>query len=272
MRQFFLALGVLALIYFLLVASSIGPAPGFLYFWLILALSCFAASLLLRWLRRHQRRLPYWLRACVITVGVVGLGLFGWIQYRILSQFTAEVPQNLPVILVLGAQVYPDRTPSPILADRLERALSYLEEAPDAVAVTSGGRGSDEPCPEGEAMADWLESRGIPPSRLSAETASRNTSENIRLSEPLLRAAAGSEPFRCGIVTSNYHGLRALALAAAAGWDEVHLIPAPSDPLLLPHNLVRESFALLKDLVVGNLSSLPSQAKAIPAERRGMLE
>ncbi|MDI9499066.1 MAG: ElyC/SanA/YdcF family protein [Bacillota bacterium] len=258
MRQFFLALGVLALIYFALVALSIGLAPGFLYFWLILALSCFAASLLLRWLRRHQRRLPYWLRASIITVTIAMLGLFGWVQYRIISQFTAEVPQDLPAILVLGAQVYQDRTPSPILADRLERARVYLEEVPTAVAVTSGGRGPDEPCPEGEAMADWLESRGVSASRLSTETASHNTAENIRFSEPLLRAASGSESFRCGIVTSNYHGLRALALAMAAGWDETYLIPAPSDPLLLPHNLVREAFALLKDLVVGNLTSLPS--------------
>ncbi|MDI9468915.1 MAG: YdcF family protein [Bacillota bacterium] len=256
MRQLFLVLGTASLIYFFLVALSIGTAPGFLYFWLFLALFCFGISLMLRWLRRHQRRLPCWLRRSLITVSAAGLLLFGWIQFRIFSQFAAKAPADLPVILVLGGQVYPDRTPSPILSDRLESARLYLEAVPEAVAVTSGGQGRDEPCPEGEAMAEWLCSKGIAATRLITETASRNTYENIRLSEPLLRAAAAPNAFRVGIVSSNFHGLRALGLAANAGWEEIYFIPAPSDPLLLPHNLMRETFALLKDLLVGNLSGL----------------
>jgi uncharacterized SAM-binding protein YcdF (DUF218 family) len=55
------------------------------------------------------------------------------------------------------------------------------------------------------------------------------------------------------IVTSNFHVTRGLALARKQGLTEAYAIAAPSTPLFLPNNMLREFFGLSKDFLLGNL-------------------
>ncbi len=92
----------------------------------------------------------------------------------------------------------------------------------------------------------------IAPQRIIKEEASRNTYENILFSGQLF----DMEEAEVGIVTSNFHVFRALCLARAAGYQNVCGIAARSHFGVLPNNMLREFFGVLKDFAVGNLGIL----------------
>ena len=58
---------------------------------------------------------------------------------------------------------------------------------------------------------------------------------------------------RVGVLTSNFHVLRAKAIARNIGFTNVGSVSVPSDPVLFLHLCVRECFAVLKDQFVGNM-------------------
>lgn len=156
-------------------------------------------------------------------------------------------------ILVLGARVREDGA-SRVLRYRLERAVHFLREHPETTVIVSGGRGSDEPCTEAEAMRDCLIKNGIDGARILLEDRSVNTSQNIRFSADVIRGRGDSvEQADVGIVTSNFHMFRALKLAKKAGYRHVYGIPAKSTPFFLPNNVFRESLGIVKDWLCGNL-------------------
>ena len=98
-------------------------------------------------------------------------------------------------------------------------------------------------------MAAYLTRRGVSPDRIIQESNSTNTVQNIVFSLELI----GSVDRRIGIVTNNFHVFRATRLARKAGAQHVEGIAAYSTLWNLPNNLLRESFAVIKDFAVGNL-------------------
>lgn len=58
---------------------------------------------------------------------------------------------------------------------------------------------------------------------------------------------------RVGIVTSNFHVLRAKGIAKKIGISDISGIASKSDPVLFLHFCIRECFAILKDKFVGNM-------------------
>ena len=58
---------------------------------------------------------------------------------------------------------------------------------------------------------------------------------------------------RVGVLTSNFHVLRAKAIARNIGFTNVGSVSVPSAPVLFLHLCVRECFAVLKDQFVGNM-------------------
>jgi uncharacterized SAM-binding protein YcdF (DUF218 family) len=133
---------------------------------------------------------------------------------------------------------------------RLDRAYEYAVENPETVIIISGGQGSNEPASEASVMKDYLIGRGIDESRILMEDQSTNTSENLQFSSQLYEDLSGS---RVGIVSSNFHIFRALAIAKKCGYTDVTGIPADSVMLYLPNNMIRETVGLLKDFLMGNL-------------------
>jgi uncharacterized SAM-binding protein YcdF (DUF218 family) len=65
-------------------------------------------------------------------------------------------------------------------------------------------------------MADYALSEGVPESDMLLEDRSRNTEENIRFSAELMRSDAEGisqeKTYRCAVVTSSYHLMRALMI------------------------------------------------------------
>lgn len=79
-------------------------------------------------------------------------------------------------IVIMGAAVRRNRTPSDALRYRLEegRALYNQGRAP-CIIVTGGGEGDYL---EADVMAEWLEEHGVPPSAIIRETSAANTRDS----------------------------------------------------------------------------------------------
>ncbi|WP_258934369.1 YdcF family protein [Nesterenkonia pannonica] len=144
-------------------------------------------------------------------------------------------------VVVLGAGLVNDQVP-PLLAGRLDQGWEAQRRYGAPLLITSGGQGDDEPVPEGRAMRDYLIDRGAEPDRVIAETASRNTAENLELSRALL-----SDPHApVLVVTSSYHVFRAALLTRQLGM-RAHVIGSGTAWYFLPSAVIREFIGILRD-------------------------
>lgn len=235
MTYVLVALGVLSIAYGALMAA-LYPAGGFFLVWVVLG-----AALLVAW------RVPR-ARLAISAVCLAGLLAAGALSALILTTAVAVPPAGLDNIVVLGAALRPDGTPSEALRYRLDAALAYLEENPGTTCVVSGGQGPDEMRAEADAMADYLVAHGLDEGRIIREARSRTTEENVRFSAELLAPGAS-----VAVVTNDFHLYRALRIAQKNGLPGVHGLAAPSNPLYLPQAMLRECAAVVKDALLGNL-------------------
>ena len=146
-------------------------------------------------------------------------------------------------LVVLGAGVN-GTTPSRSLRERLDAALNYLNNHPDAVAIVSGGQGNGEDISEAACMYIYLTGKGIDPDRVWMEDQATSTIENLKFSLELIEARTGNSPKKLAIVSSEYHLYRA-NLFASQLTISAELVPAKTEviPLRLNYYL-REVFAV----------------------------
>ena len=249
MNTALLVLGVAAAAYGVAMAV-LYPAGGFFVLWFLLA----AGLLGVWWARRTGvwQRAATWVRRAVCGVAVAAL-LAGGVGCAVI--FSAAAPSTwgttpFDYVIVLGAGLNADGTPSETLAYRLDAALAYLDAPGNegTRCVVTGGQGGDEPRTEASAMAMYLQERGIASDRIILEERATSTVENLRFSRELVPAGV-----RVGVVTNDFHLFRALRIAQREGFSGVVGLPAPVNPLYQPHNVLRECLVLAKDAVLGNL-------------------
>ena len=148
-------------------------------------------------------------------------------------------------LIVLGCQVR-GTEPSRMLRQRLDAALDYLNEHPDAIAIVSGGKGPGEDISEAECMSAWLTAAGIDPGRIILEDQATSTMENLRFSLALMEPNS-----TVAIVSNEFHLYRAGQMAQKLGL-EAALIPASTElPILLASYSLREIFAVWKFHIFG---------------------
>ena len=139
------------------------------------------------------------LLAVLITGGYI---LFGSLSTR--EQFT--------YMIVLGTTV--DGTdPSPMLNDRIEAAARYMEENPQVIAVVTGGKADENNISEAQCMFNGLTALGIDADRILMEDQATSTAENFKFSVALLEEELGRCPQNIGILSSEFHLLRASMIA-----------------------------------------------------------
>ena len=165
-------------------------------------------------------------------------GLMGFVYYQ-----ETHLPPvgDSDVIIVLGAQVKPDGTPSVALERRLTAAQESYQTDRQLIIVC-GAQGANEPRAEGDVMRDWLIARGVPQEDVVAETASFNTRENLTYAKAIMESR-GLE--RALVVTSDYHVARALELCRQTGITAVGK-GSPSKPEYFIKNHFREGLSWIK--------------------------
>jgi hypothetical protein len=114
---------------------------------------------------------------------------------------TVSSDEKADFILVLGCGIFPDGSLTQTLQNRLDAALEYYNQHPDAVFVVSGGQGPKEPVPEATAMKNYLMSKGIPEEKILTESKSTSTNENMKFSKQIIEERFGQIDAKTVIAT-----------------------------------------------------------------------
>lgn len=192
------------------------------------------------------RRLIGWFTALL----VIGMLAACVTEYFIIRASFGSPSEDVTYLVVLGAKVRPDG-PSVSLWDRIYGAYDYLNAHPDTIAVVSGGQGNDEVISEAQCMYDELVKLGISPERIWMEERSSNTRENLTFSLNLIEEKTGSRPGKLGVLSSEYHMLRAGMVAKSCGVEFVG-VPAHTSRISQQINhFMREIAAVWKYAILG---------------------
>lgn len=174
------------------------------------------------------------LMTTLALLGALAFGvLFGLLIYR---EHTLPRPGSVDAMIVLGAQVNPDGTPSVQLEWRLTKALEVYQTKRTPIVVT-GAQGADEPRTEASVMREWLIARGVPPEDIRMDESSMNTRENIANAMQYLPGVKDVL-----IVTSDYHLPRAMQIARDQGLNPSG-VGSPIKPEYWWKNHFRETLA-----------------------------
>jgi len=145
------------------------------------------------------------------------------------------------VVIVLGAGVSGEQV-SRTLAFRLDEALLFWRQNPEAYILVTGGLGNRATITEAEAMARYLEGRGMPRERILLEDQSTSTYENLVFAREILEERFPNG-FRATLVTNDFHIYRAVRTARQAELDVTH-IGARTVWYTWPVNSLREMLAV----------------------------
>ncbi len=171
------------------------------------------------------------------VAGLFILAFIGMFALQLYLEKTLPPPGEYAAMIVLGAQVNPDRTPSVQLEWRLSKALDMYSLKRVPIVVT-GAQGKDEPQTEASAMRDWLINRGVAPADILMDEDSFNTREN--LAHAIVLLPPGTRDVL--IVTSDYHMPRALRVAKDLALNASGA-PSPIKPEFWWKNHLREALA-----------------------------
>ena len=152
-------------------------------------------------------------------------------------------------ILILGCKVGNDGKVTKLLGSRAQRAVDFArmqkeKTGKDIVFVPSGGKGSDEPVSEAQAIKDYLIESGIPEENIIPEDESANTDENFRFSLRKIKEFSGEENPKIAFSTTNYHVFRSGMIAFKQGVD-AQGIGAPTKRYFWINAFIREFVATL---------------------------
>lgn len=195
-------------------------------------------------------RKKLWFRV-LLAVLIAGVMAFGGLLGAVLWGSYDHVQGDPQIMVILGCQVKP-WGPSVLLQDRLDKALSYLEDHPDLTVVVSGGQGPDEHISEAQCMYDYLTAHGVDGEQILLEDQSHNTVQNLRYTVDLLAKAGYDTTADMVVVSNGFHLTRVRMLwnRVCGGDYNLSTLAAPSSHL--PSRLkmyLREPLALVKSFL-----------------------
>lgn len=150
---------------------------------------------------------------------IAGTALFTGTLASVISN-AKQSATNETTVIVLGCRIWGSR-PSGALKARVNAAKQHLEKNEDAVAILSGGQGSDEDLSEAQCMYNLLVDAGIDPSRLYIEDKSTSTDENIAFSKKIIQE--NNLSMDVAVATTDYHQKRAKMICEKNGLKSTSL-------------------------------------------------
>ena len=162
-------------------------------------------------LSRPSRLRDFTLLALAATVGLAAL--IAYTTFRIWQQGARDEVRPAGAIVVLGAAQF-DGRPSPVYAARLDHAVSLYLHGMAPFLIVTGGKAEGDRTTEAETGRAWAVARGVPDSRILAETHGRNTLESLEAVAVMLRARHIRDAI---FVSDPTHMLRVLRIAQDLG-------------------------------------------------------
>lgn len=196
------------------------------------------------YLKAHPTAKKLWnLAWCGFIVWALSLTGFFWKISQNLEH--TSKPQDYKAIIVLGSGTI-NGQPTPILASRLDTAAQLAQQYPQAKLVLTGGMDFNEHESEAEVMANYLQKTyQFNKANFILENKSTSTALNLENSAPLMQQQQITKQDKIAIVTSDFHTLRAQAIAKKQNFSDVTMVSAPTPKLTRYNAWVREYFAFI---------------------------
>lgn len=243
-----IVIAMISLCYYIVIISYAGIKASFCWFWLCGAVISGGISYVLRQSLQEKIILSNTIQKIVVAIGLLGVIGFLIIEGVLIYYANTKPVKNADYMIVLGAQVRGTKI-TKSLKYRLDTAISYLEKNQNTHVIVSGGQGPGEDIAEANAMSQYLTEKGIDKSRISIEDQSRNTNENILFSKKFIK---GNNK-KVVIVSNGFHIFRGVSIAKKQKIGIINGLGAPTDSILRVNYYIREAFAVVKDVLVGNI-------------------
>jgi uncharacterized SAM-binding protein YcdF (DUF218 family) len=185
--------------------------------------------------RRHNPW-PLWVVALAAAAVAACLGST---SVRIVREAGLQEVHPADAIVVFGAAEYAGR-PSPVFRARLDHAYDLFQSGAAPVVITTGGSGADPTFSEGGVGHDYLMRRGIPESKLIAETQGSDTASSAERVAVIMRT---NRMRSCVAVSDAYHVFRIRQLLEHEG-VQVYVAPRPDSR---PRSAWQRALAVLRE-------------------------
>lgn len=166
--------------------------------------------------RKNLKKCLLWLFIMALLIVAVPVGINDWViqstASHILTTEKASGLEDVDCILVLGCAVRPDGSPSPMLAERLQKGVELYENGAAPKLLLSGDNGQVE-YNEVVAMGNYALEKGVPSYDIFLDYAGFSTYESVYRAKEIFQAK------KILIVTQKYHLHRAIYIARALGLD-----------------------------------------------------
>jgi uncharacterized SAM-binding protein YcdF (DUF218 family) len=189
--------------------------------------------------REEERRpspWPLWVVALAATAVAAFLGIT---SVQIVHQAGLQEVHPADAIVVFGAAQYAGH-PSPVFRARLDHAYDLFQDGAAPVVITTGGSAADPTFSEGGVGHDYLMHRGIPESKLIAETQGSDTASSAQR-VAIIMGTNGMHS--CVAVSDAYHVFRIRKLLEHEG-VQVYVAPRPDS---LPRTTWQRALAVLRE-------------------------
>lgn len=200
---------------------------------------------------------------CVLVVVGVPVGINAWVCGTTMGSIeSSEEAQaqatdfDADCILVLGAGINWDGSPSAVLKDRLDVAID-LYNAGVAPKIIMSGDNSESTYNEVMAMAKYAKSQGVPADDIFCDHSGVSTYDSMYRLKNVFSAQ------RCVVVTQEYHLYRALYDARSFGVEVRGVGSDLSTYADMDSYEQREFFARIKDFA-GVIMNAEPQTKSEP--------
>ena len=157
-----------------------------------------------------------------------------------------DISKEDDVIIVLGAGVRVDGTPSDILVDRLETSVDLYSRGMDKILLLSGDHEEDS-YNEVRVMKDYVMKYNLDEKRVFMDHAGFSTYDTMYRAKKIFKAN------KAVIVTNEYHLPRAIYIARRLGIDAYGVASDRREYELMDKYKKRELLAQLKDFIYVNI-------------------
>lgn len=201
-------------------------------------------------LDQHLKLKKIWLLGW-IAFGIWLISLIGFFGYILIKSNQKHQIENVQAIIVLGSGITQGKA-SPTLAKRLDTAGEIATQQPQTLVIVSGGLDYGEVKTEAEIMSNYLQEYSkIPAKRILQENQSTSTDLNLKNSQSILTKHQLGLDSKIAIVTSDFHTLRAGAIANKQGYRNFITVGAET-PITTRYNAwLREYFAYISGWLLG---------------------
>ncbi|NLA71803.1 MAG: DUF218 domain-containing protein [Clostridiaceae bacterium] len=187
--------------------------------------------------------------ACVATIVTVYSVIS--IKGNAMIDQLPDLPYGVDCIIVPGAQIYANRTPSPMLQDRLDGAIVLYKKGVSDRILVSGDHREDN-YNEPLVMYKYLLSHGIPDQAIFMDHSGLDTYDTIYRAKHVFQVETAI------IATQRFHLQRALFIADKTGIQSSGFATDPRFYASQLYMFVRETGARLKAVYETRTGALPA--------------